>query len=167
MSNKSAPERHVDGLKQPAVMPSLAPLPIRRAVPLVAPPNRPYPALPSPVRPPQFGEHYTRTTHLIPAAYPRSTPFTPAPAPPPPSGADRKAIAEKVTHELYENNRLYSAGKLGQARNYKPMWNCINCYRRTSATTKPNAKVLTLFVTHANGFPKEVRASLCLGSTRG
>src|SRR5882724_7787036 len=37
------------------------------------------PPLPSPPRDPAFAPSYTLTTHLIPAAYPRTTPYIPLP----------------------------------------------------------------------------------------
>ncbi|KIJ69855.1 hypothetical protein HYDPIDRAFT_104488 [Hydnomerulius pinastri MD-312] len=117
------------------------------------------PALPSPLRPPVFhtaaNGTYLLSTHLVPAAFPRVVPDLPLPEVPqytagtPPGERQRKV--EELTREVIERQVQITAGKLGGGPSEKVLWNCINRYVRTG-----DRDGVTLFLAHANGFPKEI-----------
>lgn len=123
--------------------------------PLPSRPRRPHPSIDS---------LYELTTHLVPAAYPRFTPFVPQ-AQQPQWSLDRetwKANVDKATEEVMQWKYAQHAGTIqggleGQGST-KLLWNSVNRYTRrgprdgSSSTGLP----LTLFFSHANGFPKEV-----------
>ncbi|KAI0697027.1 Alpha/beta hydrolase family-domain-containing protein [Cytidiella melzeri] len=125
------------------------------------------PQLPSrPRRPdPVVDSLYELTTHLVPAAYPRITPHVPTTEQPEWS-SDRKifnANVDKATQEVMKWKIDQHAGKLstgleGQGST-EVLWNCVNRYtRRGRAQNGFNntGLPLTLFFSHANGFPKEI-----------
>jgi hypothetical protein len=129
--------------------------------PLHAPPvPSQLPSLPSlPARQPALSldvfAQYELTTHIFPAAYPRSYPAIELPALP--SGdatpEERKAGIAKVSAELLRWRLKYVQGELAdEPKDERLLWTCANRYRRRSAR-----KGITLVLCHANGFTKEVR----------
>ena len=152
----------VESSDVPSVNPKpLAPL---NTPPTVCPSTRPAP--PSPPRKSLIEEWYTLSTHLVPAAYPRTTPFVSVPPLPQwsPDKAEFKASVEKTVDALIGAKEALWAGKLDDApRNKKLMWHCVNRYVRKRGV----GKGVTLFLAHANGFPKEVNVrSHCSSRTR-
>ena len=127
------------------------------------------PSLPSrPRRPdPVIDALYELTTHLVPAAYPRFTPFVP-PAQQPEWSPDRetwKANVDKATEEVmqwkYDQHADKVPGGLQGQGSTKLLWNCVNRYTRRALPQNGSNNTglpLTLFFSHANGFPKEVGA---------
>ena len=116
-----------------------------------------FPPLPSPPRQ-TIHAAYTLTTHLVPAAFPRSIPDIPLPEIPPHSAPNRQAQITLLTTELVEMRARFAQGELRGGHSRKPLWNCVNRQVRTDKrhVTRPG---LTLFLAHANGFPKEACAS--------
>jgi len=108
------------------------------------------PPLPSPPRQ-TIHAAYALTTHLIPAAFPRSVPDVPFREIPPHSTPDRQAQVASLARELIEERACFAQGKLYGDHSQKPLWNCVNRYVRTD---NPGSG-LTLLLAHANGFPKE------------
>lgn len=140
------------------------PLPASTVPPLL----QELPPHPSPRRRPARGIDisYELTTHLVPSAYPRVTPFVPN-IQPPAWSADKEtwtASVERATEEVFEWKRLQLEGKLpteeGQGSR-KVLWNAVNRYARKGPRPRGHGtntgKPLTLFFSHANGFHKEVR----------
>jgi len=103
------------------------------------------------------GYEYTLQTHIVPAAWPRSSPDV---GYPPGCGIDglreRRAFST-VRDEMLEVKKKYLRGELsgGDERQY---WICVNRYVRNRLEDKgwEGRKRLTLFLTHGNGFGKEV-----------
>lgn len=130
------------------------------------------PSLPSPQRRPAFSiqSQYELKTHLVPAAYPRVTPYIPDVQPPEWSDDKEKwkASVEKVTEEVMGWKRQQYEGKLpGGVEGHgstRLLWNCVNRYVRKGSKPKGHGnntgKPLTLFFAHANGLHKEVRSFL-------
>ncbi|KAI0346372.1 alpha/beta-hydrolase [Trametopsis cervina] len=126
-----------------------------------------FPSLPSQPRVPEtaISSRYELTTHLVPAAYTRVTPFIPIPEQPAWSN-DRetwKANVEKTAQEVMGPKIEQYEGKLpGGAEgkgNTHVLWNCVNRYTRKGLPPQrggSTGKPLTLFFSHANGFPKEI-----------
>ncbi|KAF7970127.1 hypothetical protein HWV62_24952 [Athelia sp. TMB] len=118
------------------------------------------PSLPSPARPAAFGNHYTLSTHIIPAAYPRAAPNVPSFEPDYSrlsKEAKKAAITEQAGALMRMHDRVLERGK-----DCAPavLWNCVNRYSLKERKLQVGgAKRLTLFFAHANGFPKEVRIS--------
>ncbi|KAG2125806.1 hypothetical protein DEU56DRAFT_743431 [Suillus clintonianus] len=113
------------------------------------------PPLPSPPRNEQFNDRYTVSTHLVPAARPRSTPDIPLPVLPEytTNTLEWKRNIQQLATQIIERQERFVQGNLGGERSEKLLWNCVNRY----VTSVPNGrKGLTLFLAHANGFPKEV-----------
>lgn len=135
----------------PRIDGQISPIPL---LPLRLPPEPlRYPALPSPLRDPRFSATYNVTTHIIPAAFPRSTPFV---APPPALPSDEiddehKARILRYRRELISQQAQYIPG----SSETQPivLWNVLNRYVRHS---KGGGGGLTLLMLHANGMHKEV-----------
>ncbi|KAG1737510.1 uncharacterized protein EDB91DRAFT_1290408, partial [Suillus paluster] len=113
------------------------------------------PPLPSPPRNELFNDNYIVSTHLVPAACPRLTPDIPLPVVPEFStnASERKQDIQRLTAEIVERQERFVHGRLGGERSEKPLWNCVNRYAKRLAN---GTKGLTLFLAHANGFPKEI-----------
>ncbi|KAF8480044.1 Alpha/beta hydrolase family-domain-containing protein [Russula ochroleuca] len=126
----------------------ITPIPL---LPLRLPPEPlRYPALPSPLRDHRFSATYNVTTHIIPAAFPRSTPFI---APPPafPSHEiddEREARIQRYTRELISLQAQYVPDSSGTQPTV--LWNVLNRYVRHG-----KGGGLTLLMLHANGMHKE------------
>ncbi|KAI0772830.1 Alpha/Beta hydrolase protein [Trametes elegans] len=130
----------------------------KKLVPLEAPEVPLWPALPSPARKSLLDAWFTVSTHLVPAASPRTTPDVPLPPLPKWSANKeefRAAVAKTADHLLSIKQRQWDGEFDGLPRGRRPMWNCINRYVRKSGSGDP-ARGITLFFAHANGFPKEI-----------
>lgn len=131
-------------------------------LPLEIPPPCPsheLPQLPSVRGRTSFNDLFTVTTHLIPAAYPRSTPDVPLPDPPAWTRNKtqwKDAVLAKVD-EVISTKQKQLGGKLGNVPSRKPLWVCINRYRRANTRAADNNLGVTLFFAHATGYTKEVR----------
>ncbi|KAF8316887.1 hypothetical protein DL93DRAFT_2134844 [Clavulina sp. PMI_390] len=136
-------------------------------VPLQYPPEIPassLPNLPSAPRkqsslPPALARNYKLTTHIVTAAWPRlpSQLFDPAAyeAPQGESRVERRARVNKVYDELDQSRILADRGE-GPERN-EVLYNVVNRYRRKGKWVREGGEGgITLFVTHAVGFPKEI-----------
>jgi hypothetical protein len=130
------------------------------------------PELSTPQRKGVIEEWFTLSTHLLPAAFPRSGPDVPYPegcdadglvipevegGP----GAAKKLRAEtgvKVRKALFEINKKQWLGEL-PGRSEKPLWGCVNRFVRKVPVGKDQErgrKRVTLLLAHGNGFGKEV-----------
>jgi hypothetical protein len=107
------------------------------------------------------------STHIVPAAFPRSTPDVEHPPGDVISAAETKSEKLKRIAKLrdayYDLKVRHWDGRLS-GNSEKKMWNCVNRYvlRREGAASQSGGgrakkKKLTLFLAHANGFMKEVR----------
>ncbi|KAG0704157.1 Alpha/Beta hydrolase protein [Suillus ampliporus] len=113
------------------------------------------PPLPSPPRNELFNDNYIVSTHLVPAACPRLTPDIPLPVVPQFStnASERRQEIQQLAAEITERQDRYAQGTLSGERSEKPLWNCVNRYAKR---VQDGRKGLTLFLAHANGFPKEI-----------
>ncbi|KAF9530598.1 hypothetical protein CPB83DRAFT_850607 [Crepidotus variabilis] len=114
------------------------------------------PELPCPQRKPAFDVPFTLSTHIIPAAYIRTT--TPVPVPDSlrqDTSKDEKRQGIKHIHKYMENARKIS---LSGSEGYpQALWNCVNRYTRNNSNgSGPSTQRITLFFAHANGFTKEI-----------
>lgn len=128
-------------------------------MPLETPPPCPdLPKLPS-SRKRTADSSFTVTTHLLLAAFPRSTPDVPLPDPPTwtEDKAQWKDAVRAKADEILSTKQRQLAGKLDGAPSRQPLWICVNRYRRKNARTTGHGASITLFFAHATGYPKEVR----------
>lgn len=108
------------------------------------------PSLPCPPRDHRFTNEYTVTTHLIPAAFPRASPFIPVPASPEnESKEERSARVQLYASELLSLQAQHEPGH--SSTQPRVLWSVVNRYVR-----KGNGGGLTLLLLHANGLHKEV-----------
>ncbi|KAG7442917.1 alpha/beta-hydrolase [Guyanagaster necrorhizus] len=123
-------------------------------IPLDAPPiPTVLPQLPSQQRSPAWlPDGWTHTTHIIPAAYPRSSPDAVLPELAFDANSS-KSDRQKLTAERLEQLLALREKENGHTtRNDKLLWLCFNRYARKNT----DGKGLTLFFAHANGFCKEI-----------
>ncbi len=122
-------------------------------LPLWSPPEPlRYPALPCPSRHQPFTSLYTVTTHLIPAAFPRSSPLVPLPALPAHETKDeRVASIQRFTDDLLSLQAQHVPDQSGTQQTV--LWSVLNRYVRKSIG---GASGLTILLLHANGLHKEV-----------
>ena len=130
-------------------------------LPLQPPPLCIYPpTLPSPPRASSLDTHFVLTTHIIPAAFPRTTPVVPLPDLPQWSSDKNafKASVKRTTDSILGTKERQWRGELdGLARNERSWWNCVNRYvRKELREVRGKGGGITLFCAHANGFTKEV-----------
>ncbi|KAH9926152.1 Alpha/beta hydrolase family-domain-containing protein [Fomitopsis serialis] len=122
------------------------------------------PALPS--RPRTFSDaSWVLSTHIVPAALPRTTPDIP-PVILPAWTADKgkwKEAVQKTADEIVGVRYKQWNGELKEPGSRKPLWVCLNRYRRRNLSQEEEAKGVTLLFTHANGFPKEIWEPALLG----
>ncbi|KAF4608019.1 hypothetical protein EYR40_000360 [Pleurotus pulmonarius] len=144
----------------PAVLSPLSrrpPFPTRPLFPVYPPPSSlttPPPALPSPQRSISPNSPFTVSTHIVPAAWLRSTPYVPLPSPREESAAkeERKKAAQEMLDFL--NKVRDETASARPEEGYKwVLWNAVNRYVK-KGPVNPNG--LTLFFVHANGFNKEI-----------
>lgn len=121
------------------------------------------PALPSPPRKPLLDQWYTLSTHLVPAAYPRTSPYVAIPKLPqwtPNKDEFKAAVRETAGDVLSIKGKQWEGAFDRLPRNAKPLWSCVNRYVRRDLRADGDRGVrtsITLLFAHANGFPKEVR----------
>ncbi|KAJ6597121.1 hypothetical protein DFH09DRAFT_1023762 [Mycena vulgaris] len=122
-------------------------------LPIYPPPADALPTpLPTAVPPLSFSNPaYTVTTHLVPAAYLRSTPLA-SPPPPPVPGTASQAARRARNGERRAWVAAQTHGPRG--RHERLLWSAVNRYVRRDAADGRGAG-RTLFLAHANGFPKE------------
>lgn len=123
--------------------------------PLQSPPEPlRYPPLPCPPRHRHFTDSYTVTTHLIPAAFPRTSPFVPLPViPTHETKEERAARIQRFTGELLSLQEQHAPDQSGTQQTV--LWSALNRYVRKSIE---GAGGLTLLLLHGNGLHKEVSA---------
>lgn len=111
------------------------------------------PLLPLPTRAHEFVSGYAVTTHIIPAVYSRYTPrgYKPHSDDPPADAAARKAWATSTKDALFAARR-----ETRNAQGGPLLWNVINRYARIGPPRSKQTIGITVVVTHANGFHKEV-----------
>lgn len=128
-------------------------VPLFPLLPLRSPPEPlSRPPLPCPSRDHRFASEYTVTTHLIPAAFPRSSPFVPVPVLKLPGHESRDERGARI--ELYKDELVLHQAQHGpdhSGTQSMVLWNALNRYVR-----KGNGGGLTLVLLHANGLHKEV-----------
>jgi hypothetical protein len=137
-------------------------IPLRTPLPVYPPPEDVLtlcpPSLPSPQRQPCVHPSFKLSTHLVPAAYIRTTRHV---ASPPVSimpdwkmpNEEKRQKGKETRRWLIDVRGSDSEGKKGYER---ILWICVNRYYRSEQNTKRGGKGVTLFFAHANGFPKEV-----------
>lgn len=116
------------------------------------------PSLPCPPR--TFPDaSWVLSSHLVPAALPRTVPDIPQVVLPawPADKARRREMAQKIEEQLVATREKQWSGELQGLRSRKPLWACLNRYRRRDGSPGNEQKGVTLFLVHANGFSKEVR----------
>lgn len=129
------------------------------------------PELPTPQRKGIIAEWFTLSTHILPAAFPRSGPDVSYPEG---CDADGLVIPEveggaaaakktrietglKVRKALYEINTKHWLGEL-PGNSEKPLWVCVNRFVRKTPVSGEQGKGrrrVTLLLAHGNGFGKE------------
>lgn len=108
---------------------------------------------------------YLVSTHIVPAAYPRQTPYikpsdTILAHDANPSFKDKRLTVQKVADEFQAvRHKYHYEGPPPDPEEPYLLWNCINRYY-PKANRPAGAKGVTLFLSHANGFSKEVRPSI-------
>ncbi|KAK0484609.1 alpha beta-hydrolase [Armillaria novae-zelandiae] len=112
------------------------------------------PQLPSPQRSPAWlPAEWIHTTHIVPAAYPRSSPDAVLPEASVFDVNSSRSDRQKLTAERLKQLLALREKENGKtSRNDKLLWLCFNRYTRKNT----DGKGLTLFFTHANGFCKEI-----------
>ncbi|KAI0928000.1 hypothetical protein AcW1_005386 [Taiwanofungus camphoratus] len=139
--------------------PRQCPRQLRQLVPQGPPPTiQAAPPLPSPSRRSLLDASFVLTTHFVPAALPRTVPDVPLPALPAWS-ADRQQWKASVTgtaDAMVSMRYKQWNGELKQEGGRKPLWACVNRYVRKDLREGKDGQGLTLFLAHANGFPKEI-----------
>lgn len=157
---------------QPSPPIALEPLQPRSLPPLERPPQPEHlPSPPTPLGPvdPIFSKYFDVSTHIVPAAYPRLTPHVPAVSPPAFSKdkAQFQASVENTLNEIIGWRVKQWKGELGHLPPNKALfWNCIKRFVKKEPT-KGIGKPVTLFIAHANGFPKEVSSRRERDKARG
>ncbi len=121
--------------------------------PLQEPPQSlEYPALPCPPRDHRFTSTFAVTTHLVPAAFPRVSPFVPLPPVPEHESKDeRGARVERYTNEFIAQQTQHAPDK--SVSQPTVLWTVLNRYVRADTSSGTG---LTLLLLHANGLHKEV-----------
>ena len=151
----------------PSVRWEIPDIPLRAPLPIYPPPEDVLahpPSLPSPQRQPCVHPSFKLSTHLVPAAYLRTTRHV---ASPPASimpdwkmqNAEKLQKGKETRRWLIDVRGSDSEGKKGYER---VLWICVNRYYRFEENKKRGEKGVTLLFAHANGFPKEVSSSLFL-----
>lgn len=115
------------------------------------------PLLPSPPR--TFPDSsWVLSTHLIPGALPRTTPDIP-PVTLPAWTADKetwKVAVKKTAEDMVSVRYKQWSGEMKEPGSRKPLWVCLNRYRRRDLSHEEETRGVTLLFAHANGFPREV-----------
>ena len=121
------------------------------------------PGLPSPQREGlklndrSWGYEYALKTHIVPAAWPRSTPDVGYPTGCSVDGLQGREGSERVREEMLKTKKGYLKGELSEGKDERQYWVCVNRYVRTRLEEEGEGrKRLTLLLTHGVGFGKEV-----------
>ncbi|KLO12491.1 hypothetical protein SCHPADRAFT_921364 [Schizopora paradoxa] len=108
-------------------------------------------------------QYFDVSTHIVPAAYPRLTPYVSF------SELERRAggfagaetkesrslRAKQISEQLSRLRENYAKGKLvSDGSENRLLWNVVNRYSRKGSLPANKTRV-TLLLAHANGFPKE------------
>ena len=103
------------------------------------------------------GYEYTLKTHIVPAAWPRSTPDVGYPAGCGVDGLQERRGSAKVREEMLKVRKKYMKGELPGGKDERQYWVCVNRYVRNGLEERDRKgrKRLTLFLTHGIGFEKE------------
>ena len=103
------------------------------------------------------GYEYTLKTHIVPAAWPRSTPDVGYPAGSGVDGLQKRGESERVREEMLKVKKKYLKGELPEGKDERQYWVCMNRYVRNGLEERDRKgrKRLTLFLTHGIGFGKE------------
>ncbi len=154
-------ESHPYTIIDPTSVPGPERISFRALLPLESPPLFPVSSLPSfpayKPRPKWLREGWSHSTHIIPAAYPRSSGDVELPARP--KFDPGKSKAERMQDLRGAHARLLQLRNSEPlpVRNEKMLWICVDRYVRL----KDSGNGLTLFFAHANGLSKEAsRTSL-------
>lgn len=141
-------------------VPSVNPRPLRPIVP----PSRPFSdaVLPPSFRelvnqPPfHFNDLYVWTSHIVPAATPRTI-GSPEPAAPEDKAA-RKAWVKRTTKDVVERRLAYDRRESVEGYDVDTqLFNVVDRYARTEAgDRKRTGRALTLLLIHGNGSPRRV-----------
>lgn len=114
----------------------------------------------------QFNHLYTRTTHIVPSASPRTLSKGPLAYPTSAPGEDatsRKVRVYEVGSRILKRKQAYEKGEAVEGvedESVEPqLFNVLDRYTLSEADTwmTTGRTGLTLFLAHANGFPKRVR----------
>ncbi|EMD30913.1 hypothetical protein CERSUDRAFT_89617 [Gelatoporia subvermispora B] len=130
----------------------------RQLAPIESPPLiSDFPKLPSAPRISLLDPYFSVTTHLVPAAFPRTAPDVPVPG-----GqerlcdpASRKEAASKAAEAIVSNKMKQWEGKAGSGSR-KLLWVCWNRYVNKTPRGQPNRTPLTLLCAHAGSSTKEM-----------
>ncbi|KAK7037933.1 AB hydrolase-1 domain-containing protein [Favolaschia claudopus] len=95
---------------------------------------------------------YSVSTHIVPAALLRSTPL--ADSVPPPPAPESASKAERRAQNAQRVKWLQTQARRQRGRHECVLWSAVNRYTRKDAI-KGDGSGVTLFLVHANGFPKE------------
>ncbi|KAI0705335.1 alpha/beta-hydrolase [Earliella scabrosa] len=144
---------------EPLPLPTCNPKPLAALERPSTPGTSTLPSLPCPPRKSLLDKWYTLSTHLVPAALPRTTPFVPLP--PLPQWSSNKqefkaSVARTVEALVAAKESLWEGRLSHMPPNRKPMWTCVNRYVRQNLHGSGDSKGVTLFLCHANGFTKEI-----------
>lgn len=106
-------------------------------------------------------EGYLVSTHIVPAAYPRQTPYVKVSYKilkhdASTSLQERRAGVQSIAEGFEETRRRITRGKpAADVEEGYLLWNVVNRYY-PKKSRPASAKGITLFLSHANGFSKEV-----------
>lgn len=154
----------------PKPSPGLKPIPVYHTFvthsslrPLEVPPEitETLPSFPFSSRTSLLDTTYTRSTHFVPAAFPRSIPDLP-PTPPPAWSENKeeyKVNVQKTIDECIARRVEFLKSSADVVGSRKRLYACVSRFVR-KFDTKKREPGLTCFVTHATGFGKEVSASI-------
>ncbi|KAF9017716.1 alpha/beta-hydrolase [Hymenopellis radicata] len=148
-------DTHPYTIIDPSSVPGIEQVSFRARLPLESPPPFPassLPRLPScKPRPKWLPEGWSHSTHIIPAAYPRSSGEVELPARPKFDPGRSKAERMQDVRRAHARLLQLRNRELLPARNEKVLWICADRYVRS----RESGNGLTLFFAHANGLSKE------------
>jgi hypothetical protein len=109
------------------------------------------------------GYEYTLKTHIIPGAWPRTTPDVGYPTGCGLGGLQDRRACSRVRAEMVEAKKRYMRKEFPEGTDERQYWVCVNRYVRNRLEEKEwkGRKRLTLFLAHGNSFGKEVNVAPC------
>ncbi|KAJ8521478.1 hypothetical protein ONZ45_g1827 [Pleurotus djamor] len=144
---------------KPVGLPPVPPYQTRPIFPIYPPPpelTTPPPPLPSPPRTlPPYSQFSHISTHVVPAAYLRSTPYIPLPEYPQTEDKESRKKAGIAVRQTLGKIREETTSKRPDKGYEWVLWNCVNRYV-PSNRKGGSGQGVTLFLVHANGFNKEI-----------